>query len=253
MLRAAGEVLITLGLIVLLFVFYEVYVTDWFSAGKQREVTKELERQWQNNRGSGVGELDGKAFARLYIPTLGPDYHFSVVQGTKPDDLEAGPGHYEDTAMPGQPGNFAIAGHRVGRGAPFNDLDLVRSCDAIIVETADQWYVYRMLPKQDERANWASGRGTEPVCANSKVRPLGGAYEGLPGRQIVRPGDANVIDPVPGKQASSVPEAARAALITLTTCHPKFSAEKRLILHGVLVKTYRKQGDQKPPELGETS
>ncbi|WP_231644807.1 class E sortase [Sciscionella sediminilitoris] len=251
-LRVLGELLVTLGVIVLLFVFYEVYVTDWFSAQKQRQVTERLEQQWQNNRGNGLGPLDGQAFARLYIPALGPDYHFSVVQGTNAKDLEAGPGHYRDTAMPGQRGNFAIAGHRVGRGAPFNDLDLVQSCDAIVVETADHWYVYRMLPKADEVGGWAQGRGAQPRCAKSRVQPLGGAYRDVHGRDIVQPDQGQVIDPIPGQPSNAVVPQAQASLITLTTCHPKFSARERLILHGVLVKSYEKNGDSMPPELGET-
>ena len=41
-------------------------------------------------------------------------------------ELVEGPGHYVDSAMPGEQGNFALAGHRVGKGSPFLDLDQLR-------------------------------------------------------------------------------------------------------------------------------
>src|SRR5699024_4642862 len=61
-------------------------------------------------------------------------------------ELLAGPGRYTASQMPGEAGNFAVAGHRVGKGAPFNDLGNLRSCDAIVVETFASWNVYRVMP-----------------------------------------------------------------------------------------------------------
>lgn len=115
--RAGGEVLITLGLVVLLFVFYEIYVTDWISAGKQREATAALDEQWRNPRGVLDRPLTGEGIAKLSVPVFGSDFVWTVLQGTDQDTLAVGPGHYPDTAMPGQPGNFALGGHRVGKGA----------------------------------------------------------------------------------------------------------------------------------------
>lgn len=66
-------------------------------------------------RGRGAPEPDnGQAFSRIYIPRLGPDYQYAVLAGTSQDVLAAGPGHYMDTQAPGELGNFAIAGHRMG-------------------------------------------------------------------------------------------------------------------------------------------
>ncbi|WP_273409124.1 sortase domain-bontaining protein [Corynebacterium ureicelerivorans] len=56
------------------------------------------------------------------------------------------PGHYPVTQLPGQDGNFAVAGHRVGKGAPFNDLGALEACDAVVVETKQEWVTYRVLP-----------------------------------------------------------------------------------------------------------
>ena len=77
----------------------------------------------------------GSGIANIYIPRFGRDYAFTVVQGTKDADLEKGPGHYVGTALPGQVGNFAVAGHRVGKGEPFLNLDHLRPGDAVIIET----------------------------------------------------------------------------------------------------------------------
>jgi sortase (surface protein transpeptidase) len=255
--RTFGEVLITLGLVVLLFVVYEVYWTDVVSAGKQRDATAALDDNWQakddpqrQDHFQGLGEGDG--FAKVYIPAFGADYHFTIVEGTTAASLEIGPGHYTHTAYPGEPGNFAVAGHRVGKGAPFNDINLINSCDALVVETQNNWYVYRALPKEEEKADWANTKGTEAHCKGVSV--LGGAYADVIGQQIVRPTNGSVVAPVPGSDV--VPSAGeQAALMTLTTCHPRFSDRERLIVHAVLVKQWQKdpaKPDWTPAELKET-
>lgn len=145
----------------------------------------------------------------LHIPRLGDDYERVVVEGTAQVQLAQGPGHYLDTAMPGQEGNFAVAGHRIGRGSPFLDLDRMQPGDAIVVETASNWYVYRVL------GDAATGDfGTDP--------------SGIPGLQIVHPSQIDVIAATPGGGNAS------GAYLTLTTCHPKYSAAQRLIIHARL-------------------
>lgn len=255
--RTFGEVLITLGLVVLLFVVYEVYWTDLVSAGKQRDATSALDNSWKTKADperkdhfQGLGEGDG--FAKMYIPAFGVDYHFTIVEGTTGADLEIGPGHYKHTAYPGEPGNFAVAGHRVGKGAPFNDINLINSCDAIVVETQNNWFVYRALPKAEEKAGWAEGKGKEKQCAGVEV--LGGPYADVVGQQIVTPNDGLVIAPVPGSNTAPSP-GEQASLMTLTTCHPRFSDKQRLIVHAVLVKQWQKDPAKPtwtPPELKET-
>ncbi len=247
--RGVGELFITLGMVVLLFVVYEVYVTDWISAYKQREATAALEDRWDNPRTAQDRPLEGEGIARLYVPGFGPDFAFTVLEGTGDDTLAVGPGHYIDTALPGQPGNFGVAGHRVGRGAPFNDLDLLESCDALVVETSTEWFVYRVLPLQGETPGWAKGKGAQERCRG--VAPLPPPYPEVPGKEIVTPSDGSVIAPVPGQDRdTALPPDADARLITLTTCHPKFSARERLIVHGVLVAQYP-TGGERPAELVE--
>lgn len=252
-LHALGEVLITLGLVVLLFVVYEVYITNLFSAAKQADATQSMQQRWQNERGRHTDVTDGKGIAEMYVPSLGADYHFTIVEGTSPDDLEIGPGHYPGTAMPGGPGDFAVAGHRVGKGAPFNDIDLIKACDAILVENADSWFVYRMLPKKNQVADWKSSHADNPHCQG--VGPLGAPYDDTYGQEIVLPAERDVIAPVPHYPEAGISKGQQVALMTLTTCNPKFSDAQRLIVHAILVKQYAKNPDKPdatPPELKET-
>lgn len=248
--RVFGEVLITLGVVVLLFVFYEVYVTSWFSARKQAEATDRLESRWSRPGGeASANPIPGRGFARLHIPALGPEFPYTVLEGTDQETLAVGPGHYVGTAMPGERGNFAVAGHRTGRGAPFGDLDQLESCDALVVETSTDWYVYRVLPLRNEVSGW-NGHGGSPECAG--VAPIGGPYDEAVGKRIVEPENGEVTFPVPGKVNAGVPVPWRSRLITLTTCHPRYSADERLIVHGVLTKRYPKEPsrpDLRPPEL----
>ncbi len=259
--RTIGEVLITLGVVLLLFVVYEVYVTDWISAGKQRDATAALDNQWHGENDtvdtqrvdhfSGLKEGDG--FAKMYIPSFGADYHFTIVEGTTDKSLEVGPGHYNGTAYPGEPGNFAVAGHRVGKGAPFNDIDLVQPCDAIIVETEHSWFVYRMLPLKNQKAGWATEKAKNPKCANVNV--LGDPYGDLVGQEIVTPNQGSVVADVPHHPDLKRNTGQLAALMTLTTCHPKFSDRQRLIVHAVLDHQIPKSqlpAGQPPPEMKET-
>ena len=261
--RTFGELMITAGMVILLFVVYEVYITDLISAGKQNEATSALDSQWNSNTVTPVDPqrqaqydlIEGKAFAKMYIPVFGPDYKFSIVEGTTDKHLEVGPGHYVGTALPGNPGNFAVAGHRVGKGAPFNDLDLLSSCDAIVVETQTNWVVYRMLPTTGEEAGWAEGKAKSPKCA--KVAPLkdlnnaaASPYSKTVGQEIVSPTQGEVISAVP-HFTGELPAAQQASLMTLTTCHPRFSDKQRLIVHAVLTMSYPKASGFLPPELKE--
>lgn len=249
--RTVGEVFITFGIVILLFVVYELYITSIFTAIKQAEASAALQRRWSQKpaetpqRQIHIDPMKGKAFARIFIPSFGVDYNFTIQEGVSAHALSIGPGHYPDSAMPGQPGNFAVAGHRVGKGAPFNDLDLLESCDAIVIETATDFFVYRVLPMKDEVANWEQGKGRLPKCDGvSTLRnpslPGGGPYGKVYGRKIVEPTVGSAVAPVPYRPNSDLPKSEQVALLTLTTCHPQFTAEKRMIIHAVLVRQLHK-------------
>jgi sortase (surface protein transpeptidase) len=227
--RGFGQTLITVGLVALLFVAYELWVTDVLAARQQDQLSQEVEQQWADAPTVTAPETApsdaapapapapievalGEPFAVLHIPRLGADWSRVVVEGTAQVQLAQGPGHYVGAALPGEQGNFAVAGHRVGRGSPFLDLDRLQPGDAVVVETADDWFVYRVL-------------------GDAATGDFGSDPSGIPGRQIVRPSDVDVISPTPGGPSDGP---ATDAYLTLTTCHPKYSAQQRLIIHARL-------------------
>lgn len=248
-----GELLLTVGVLFLLFAFYESYWTNIASGKKQQEVAQQMDQQWEeqwsNPRQKLTPEL-GAAFARLYIPSFGSDFSFAVVHGTDEQSLLAGPGHYVDTQLPGEDGNFAVAGHRVGKGAPFNDLGNLEVCDAIVIETQNTWNVYRVLPMSTEE-NQRRQEATHCLNSEQTERVTTGDYAGLQGRYITLPTDVATISAMPGVETSTASEELE-ALITLTTCHPQFSNAERMIVHGMLVESFPKDGTTKPTALEET-
>jgi sortase A len=91
----------------------------------------------------------GAALGRLELPRLGRS--FVMVEGTDPASLRSGPGHYEDTSLPGEGGTVAVAGHRTTYLAPFRDLDELRPGDRIVAAMPYGRLVYevertRVLP-----------------------------------------------------------------------------------------------------------
>jgi len=231
LIRGVGQTLITFGLVALLFVVYELWVTDLFAAREQSHLSQEIHQQWADAptvepapagpaqpaapfTPAAIDVSVGQPFAVLHIPRLAGGDGFSrvVVEGVAQTQLAQGPGHYIGTAMPGEQGNVAIAGHRVGRGSPFLDLDKLQPGDAIVVETADAWFTYRVL-------------------GDPKTGSFTGDPSGIPGQEIVLPTQVSVISPTPDGPANGP---ATGAYLTLTTCHPKFSAHQRLIIHARL-------------------
>src|SRR6185312_11348388 len=84
---------------------------------------------------AGTAGRYGSPLARLHVPWRERPY--TVLEGAGQDVLARGPGHYPGTALPGEVGNVALAGHRVGHGAPFDPAGTLVSCDAVVVETRD--------------------------------------------------------------------------------------------------------------------
>lgn len=242
--RGAGEALLTLALIGVLFIVYEVYWTDLTSDRKQRTATEQLDQLWSEPdraRTATEAAFGPVGFAKLHIPSFGSDFQLTVVQGTSDAELEVGPGHYEGTAQPGERGNFALAGHRVGKGSPFNDIDLLKTCDAVVVETRTHWFTYRVLPSASEALDWATSRKPDKCSADPvTVTPLPAPYQRAVGQQVVDPTAIGVIAPVPMNADYAEPPQDGVALLTLTTCTPRFSATHRLVVQAVLVNTAEK-------------
>ncbi|MEU4537513.1 class E sortase [Streptosporangium sp. NPDC023825] len=202
-LRVLGDLSVTAGLIILLFCAYLLWGTGSYTAGQQALLRRELLGEGipsggaaGDRRGEPPGPIRlGGAVAMLAIPRLGDDYRYAIVEGVDQDRLRMGPGHYPGTAMPGEIGNFVLSGHRTTYAAPFNRIDELRRGDLILVDAREARYTYRVT-----------------------------------GRRVVDPGEISVVAPVPGRPGR---EPTR-ALITLSTCHPEYSAALRLIVSGEL-------------------
>jgi sortase A len=262
--RGVGQTFITAGLVILLFVVYEVWVTNIFAHYKQQKVENDLVQEYAQGKdplaqatlpGGGQQAIPiGTGIANLYIPRLGDDYHFAIVQGTDDASLDKGPGHYTNTALPGQKGNFSVAGHRVGKGEPFLNLDQLQAGDAVVVETKDTWYIYRVFGDAATNNLSVTGATAPPGAVVASPPPTQALAAKVVGREIVKPSDGDVILPVPN-DANVTAAQASGYLLTLTTCHPKFTADKRMIIHGYLARTVPRvattsgKADQLPREL----
>jgi len=256
--RGLGELLVTCGAVLLLFIVYEVWASNVSAGRKQDQARRQLTELWQRGQDplKGTDRLNlpigrqvvlptGQGFANLYIPAFGKDYARTVVQGTSDGDLAAGPGHYVTSQLPGQVGNFAVAGHRVGKGEPFLNLDRLRPGDTIVVQTATHWYVYAVLGNR--QAYLAANRIADRTARDAAVAAALAApdSQGVPGREIVTPTAVQVIAPVPDHPRAT----ATRALLTLTSCHPKYSARQRLVVHAQLVRAVPHTGTALPREL----
>jgi LPXTG-site transpeptidase (sortase) family protein len=215
--RGVGEVLVTLGLVVLLAVGYQLWGKTAVIASEQDQLNQQLDQAWESPEPAAtpnpsrddepaqpLGPPPGDAIARLYLPTLGK--FWAVVEGIELDDIRYAPGHFPDTAMPGQIGNFSVAGHR--NPATFWDLDKVDTGEPVVVETRDTWYIYTVTRNH-----------------------------------IVEPAAVEVVAPVPGDPQAT----ASRAMLTLVTCNPKWDNTHRLIVHAELVDQQLRSGDR--PEL----
>jgi sortase A len=209
-----GGVLFTFGVLVLLFVAYQLWGTGISTRFHQEALRKQFNHELaiarrarttttttttapaatsttQPTRGvapptPGIAPADGQPVGTIDIPTI--DANFVVVQGTDTADLQLGPGHYANTPLPGQPGNAAIAGHRTTYLHPFYNLNELAPGDPIYITTTQGRFRYNVTSLQ-----------------------------------IVDPSDLAVLDP------TSVPT------LTLTTCNPRFSAAQRLVVQATLV------------------
>lgn len=152
-LRELGWALVALGTVTLLFGAYLVLGTRALEARSQAALRRGFEatisdqaRLHQPDRPAPphwAAPVAATAIDELKIPAIGLDAF--VVNGVSEQDLMLGPGHYPGTALPGQRGNVAIAGHRTTYGAPFYSLDALRIGARIIVTNrAGHRYLYRV-------------------------------------------------------------------------------------------------------------
>jgi sortase A len=205
-LAVVGDLLVTAGVVLLLFVGWQLWWTDVTANRVQDDTVHELTRDFARpgDPAAPAGEHPkavkfGAAFAIVRVPRFGADYARPVLEGTNHDILQQGVGHYTGTALPGAVGNFAVAGHRTTYGRPFHDIDTLKPGDKVVVETKTAYSVY--VVKR---------------------------------HQVVAPTAVEVIAPVPDEPGRKPTQ----RWMTMTACHPKYSAAQRYVVFAELDSTY---------------
>jgi sortase A len=211
-----GELLVTAGVLVFLFLGWQLWLNDVLVGEQQNAAAAELAHSWTADVPTVptvpdaspvepisygepvVGTAPGEAtkFAIMYIPRFGADYARSIAEGVGTARVlnKNGVGHYPGTQMPGQVGNFAVAAHRTTYGAPFNSIATLRVGDRIYVQTEQGYYTY--------------------VYRNT---------------EYVYPNGVGVKDPVPQSKTPATTD----RLLTMTSCNPKLSAAERIVAYSV--------------------
>ncbi len=148
--RGIGKSLISVGVLILLFVVYQLWGTGLTHDREQKSLRAQFARQLAAPAAAdpapsatpttevtsttvAAALVEGDAAAVIVIPRIGLDE--VVVEGVGVEELKKGVGHYPDTQMPGEKGNAALAGHRTTYGHPFNRLDELNNGDEISVTT----------------------------------------------------------------------------------------------------------------------
>ncbi|MDH7578828.1 MAG: class E sortase [Bacillota bacterium] len=135
--RVIGRVLATALILAGVALLFYPTLTDLYTnflQGRQRQAAKAAFAEKK--------ELPGDAVTILEIPRL--KLETVVYEGVEPEDLRRGPGHYPQTALPGQPGNCVIVGHRNVYGSVFKDLDKLQYDDPFYLYGKDGKFVYRV-------------------------------------------------------------------------------------------------------------
>jgi sortase A len=213
-LQILGELLVTAGVVLALFIAWQLWWTNVQADASQRVVVADFARTFKGSGApaaplgadpadAGYGPVivspepaPGGNIGVIYIPRFGTDYFRPVMQGTTPAVLDSlGIGHYEGTAMPGAVGNFAVAGHRQTHGAVLDAVDSLVPGDRIYVQTREGYYIY--------------------VFRNS---------------EIVLPSMTEVLLPVPNNAAATPTE----GYLTMTSCNPRFGSTERFVAYSIL-------------------
>ena len=220
-----GELLITAGVLVLLFLGWQQWLGDIIVGNQLYGQSVQQSQQWIKAGGPtkntdpaappvmSASLATGKNFGILYVPRFGSDYARPIAQGTSLAVLNKGDlGHYTTTQMPGAVGNFMIASHRKAYGGDLEHINNLRVGDHIFVATADGWYQY--------------------------------SFRNL---QFVKPTDVAVLDPVPDQPGLQPGD----RMITLQSCNPFFSTAERIMAYGSFDTFYPIAGGP-PAEIAKT-
>ncbi|MDT9695527.1 class E sortase [Streptomyces sp. P17] len=211
-----GELLITAGLVLGLFVVYSLWWTNVIADRKAGQQGDQVRDSWAQQDEDGPVAYDPKnGIGFLHVPDMTKD-EILVEKGTTAKILNDGvAGYYTDpvkATLPtsGKKGNFSLAAHRDGHGAKFHNIDKLEQGDPIVFETKDKWYVYKVY-------------ATLPETSKYNVK---------------------VLDAVPkesGRQKAG-------HYITLTTCTPVYTSRYRYIVWGELDRVEKVDEQRTPPE-----
>ncbi|MFD8000556.1 class E sortase [Streptomyces mirabilis] len=213
-----GELLITAGLVLGLFVVYSLWWTNVVADRKADKQGDKVRDNWAQDK-SGPGALDTKdGIGFLHVPSM-KNGDVLVEKGTSTKVLNDGvAGYYMDPVkatlpMTDKTGNFTLAAHRDGHGAKFHNIDKIKKGDPIVFETKDDWYVYKVFSILPETSKY----------------------------------NVKVLQPVPKQSGRTKP----GHYITLTTCTPVYTSEYRYIVWGELERVQKVDSARTPPkELG---
>ncbi|MFF3660199.1 class E sortase [Streptomyces olivochromogenes] len=213
-----GELLITAGLVLGLFVVYSLWWTNVVADRKADKQGDKVRDNWAQDKG-GPGALDTKdGIGFLHVPSM-KNGEVLVEKGTSTKVLNDGvAGYYIDPVkatlpMSDKTGNFTLAAHRDGHGAKFHNIDKIKKGDPIVFETKDDWYVYKVFSILPETSKY----------------------------------NVKVLQPVPKQSGRTKP----GHFITLTTCTPVYTSEYRYIVWGELERVQKVDSARTPPkELG---
>ncbi|KAF4408294.1 class E sortase [Streptomyces lycii] len=206
-----GELLITAGVVLALFVAYSLWWTNVLADREAARQGGEVRDRWAG----GPGELDTEdGIGFLHVPAMSGD-EILVTGGTDPKKLNNGvAGYYKDPVKSAMPwddkGNFSLAAHRDGHGAKFHNIHKLDEGDAVVFESRDTWYVYRVYAKLPETSKY----------------------------------NVDVLDPVP--EESGKKKAGR--YLTLTTCTPVYTSTYRYIVWAELQRTEKVDNERTPPK-----
>ncbi|WP_425953702.1 class E sortase [Xylanimonas sp. McL0601] len=201
-LSLVAELLLTTGGMLGLYTAWDVWWNVRAASAQADRATDELTDAW-----AAGSTPDDAAVGVLHVPRFGEGWARAVYPGTtRAETLDPlGVGHYDESAGPGEIGNFALAGHRSSYSRPFHDLHTLRVGDALIFESEDTWYVYEVT-----------------------VTNL-----------VIDPSQSEVLAPVFGDMTWQAEPTERT--ITLTSCHPVYSRHQRIVAHGVLTSSTPKE------------
>nr|WP_328973062.1 class E sortase [Streptomyces sp. NBC_00239] len=210
-----GELLITAGLVLGLFVVYSLWWTNVLADRAASERGDAVRATWNSSPpAAGPGALDtGDGIGFLHVPAMGGG-EVLVKKGTSAEVLNDGvAGYYTQplkSALPwDRQGNFTLAAHRDGHGAKFHNIHKLRAGDPVVFETRDTWYVYRVFAELRQTSKY----------------------------------NTEVLAPVPKESGRT--KAGR--YITLTTCTPVYTSKYRYIVWGELVRTEKVDAARTPP------